>query len=177
VFAVYNIVTWRLKAIIWPSARQRFHEHISVATRNRPLLDNGLVNTHCPATDTQITTDELIKCVFSLRSAPGLKRIRNWFKTPGLDWIQWFERKWFLRTSLCGELACTPRWRTSQCLDSRNTGHRRCIAELLLSCHHEQIPRSRHRNTSTQSTQWHWDSCRVHTGWSRGKLWVDHYCE
>jgi hypothetical protein len=37
-------VTWRLKAGIWPSDRQRFAKHISVVTRNRTLLDD-LVNT------------------------------------------------------------------------------------------------------------------------------------
>jgi hypothetical protein len=36
-----HIVTWRLKAETW-----RFAKHIPLATLNRPLLDNGLENTH-----------------------------------------------------------------------------------------------------------------------------------
>jgi hypothetical protein len=35
------IVTWRLKAGIWPSVGLRFAELIPVATRNKSLLDNG----------------------------------------------------------------------------------------------------------------------------------------
>jgi hypothetical protein len=42
----HGFVSWRLKAGTWASARQRFAKHIPMATRNRPLLDNGLVNTH-----------------------------------------------------------------------------------------------------------------------------------
>jgi hypothetical protein len=56
-----NIVTWRLKAGIWPSAGRRFAEHIPLATRNRPLLDNGFWWTRIiVATDTQITTDSVL---------------------------------------------------------------------------------------------------------------------
>jgi hypothetical protein len=58
-----------------------------------------------------------------------------------------------------GELESTPRWRTSHHLDTVAG-----IAEFSVSFFHEQIPRSRHCSTSIYSTQWHLDSCRVHTG-------------
>jgi Ca2+/Na+ antiporter len=80
-----DIVTWRLKAAIWPSASRGCAEHFPVATLNRPLLDNEIIKTHLAATKTGIkalpqihgtqrngdknTVLELLKAVITIRFA------------------------------------------------------------------------------------------------------------